>query len=203
MKRAAALCGVAAIGLWSAGLFAQGRNFAGTWTVDAEKTAAANAASGVGARARSGGGGGVGGGRGGAVAGGGMGSGSGGAAVGGGGAVGSGGGFGGGGGGRGGASASPMVLTLDGTKFSVGSGTSTMTYVIDGSAAAIDTPAGPATAKAAWKDDKLVIETTTETASGRVVSTIAYYLEGESLVRETQTSRPDGQTTVRKTYFKR
>jgi hypothetical protein len=61
MRRVTALVGAAAVVLWAAAVLAQAKpNFAGTWTVDAEKTAAANPAP-----AGGGGGGGRGGGRGG------------------------------------------------------------------------------------------------------------------------------------------
>ena len=68
MRRMTAMAGVTAVVLLAAGVFAQGKpNFAGTWTVDAEKTAAANPAppaggGGGGGGARGGGGGGRGGG---------------------------------------------------------------------------------------------------------------------------------------------
>src|SRR4030095_994728 len=57
MKRVFLMSAVAAV-LMSTGLAAQGRNFSGTWTMDAEKTAAANAGL-AGAGGRGGGGGGV------------------------------------------------------------------------------------------------------------------------------------------------
>jgi hypothetical protein len=69
MRRVTALVGAAAIALWATAVFAQAKNFSGTWTVDAEKTAAANpapAGGGGGGGGRAGGGAGGGGGRGGA-----------------------------------------------------------------------------------------------------------------------------------------
>jgi hypothetical protein len=212
MKRMISAVAVATIGLWSASVFAQGRNFGGTWTLDQEKTlAAATAAiadSGGAMVARSGGGGGVG------VAGAGAGTrggGGGGGAVGGGfGAAGGSapamrtGGAGGGGGGRGGGrgAAGPMTVTLDAGTFTLAQGENTTILRTDGTPSVTDTPAGPSTSKAAWKDDKLVVETTIETTNGPVSNTVVWYLEGESLVRENQ-SNTDGRQTVRKTYYKR
>jgi hypothetical protein len=210
MKRAISAAAMIAIGLWSASVFAQGRNFGGTWTIDQEKTLAAAAAAletaaGGAVVARSGGGGGVGGG--GARSGGGGGT----AAVGAG-----GGGFaavsgtgaapgmrsGGGGGGRGGGTAGPMTVMLDANTFSFGSGSTSNVYRLDGSPTVTETPAGRSTSKAGWKDDKLVIDITLESPNGPVNSSIVWYLEGDSLVRENH-SNVNGQDVVRKTYYKR
>ena len=120
MKRAV-LMGAVAAALMSVGLSAQGRNFSGTWTMDSEKTTAANAglASAGAAGGRGGGGGGVarsgGGGDAGAtavmVAGGGGGRGGGGAAAGGGGMR------------SGGAGVAPgMSLTVDNNSFTLAQG---------------------------------------------------------------------------------
>ena len=55
MKRVSAVVSAAAVVLWVAGAFAQGKpNFSGTWTIDAEKTTAAGGRAG-----RGGGGGGM------------------------------------------------------------------------------------------------------------------------------------------------
>ena len=199
MKRAISAAAVATLGLWSASVFAQGRHFGGSWTIDQEKTMAAAVSSmetasavgsgGGGGRARSGGGGGatatgVGGGGGGSF-----------------GAVSAR--SGGGGGGRGGGGvAPPTILALDANTFTVGVGENARVYRLDGSPTILETPAGRSTSKAAWKDDKLVIETTLESANPPVNTTTIWYLEGESLVRETH-STGGGQTSVRKTYFKR
>jgi hypothetical protein len=196
MKHVISAATIAAATLWASAALAQGRNFAGSWTVDTEKTAAVNAAAaGAGGAVFGGGGGGRGGMR--TASGGG-----GGAIVGA--SAGSGGGMrsGGGGGGRGGMSAGPMVVTIDANAFSIGSGETTTAYKLDGSATTTQTARGEAVAKAAWKGDRLVIETTTNTANGPSVSTAAYYLDGEWLVRETTTTMMD-QTITRKTYFKR
>jgi hypothetical protein len=91
-----------------------------------------------------------------------------------------------------------MVITLDTSRFTIGAGDTSTTYRLDGSTTTFDTATGRATAKAAWNGDKLVIETTIEGANGQTSQTTSYYLEGEWLVRETQTS-----TLSRKTYFKR
>jgi hypothetical protein len=202
MKRAISAIGVATVVLWSTSAFAQGRNFGGSWTIDQEKTLAAAAANvdgaPAGAVARGGGGGG--------------GMRSGGGGVGAGGAVGAGGGGGGsmgavarggGGGGRGGGGmAGPTVLALDTNTFTVGSGDNARVYRLDGSPTILETPAGRSTSKAGWKDDKLVIETTLEGANPPVNTTTIWYLEGDSLVRENH-STGSGQTSIRKTYFKR
>jgi hypothetical protein len=196
MKRTAGALGVAAVTLWSAGVFAQGRNFAGTWTIDSERTAAASGleqrvVAGGGGVARSGGGG-----AGGGVAAGGavMRMGGGGAA----------GGFGGGGGARSGGGgvmvAGPVSITMDASTFAVGGAS----YRLDGSVTTIETPRGTTTAKAAWSGDKLVIETTSQGPNGPLVSKATWYLEGESLVRETSLPAPDGaDPIVRKTYYKK
>ena len=206
MKRAISAVAIATIGLWSASVFAQGRNFGGSWTVDQEKTMAAAMSSlegaPAGAVARGGGGGAVGGGGGARSGGGGGGT----AAVG----AGGGGTFGaagarsgGGGGGRGGGGAAPAtVLALDANTFTMGTGEMARVYRLDGSPTILETPAGRSTSKAGWKEDKLVIETTLEGANGPVNTTTVWYLEGESLVRENHTNI-GGQESVRKTYFKR
>lgn len=201
MKRAV-IVGVAAAALMSVGLGAQGRNFSGTWTIDSEKTMAANA--GVA------GGGGRGGG--GAVAAGGTierrvadPTTAGAVAV----AGGGGGARGGGGGGavmaRSGASAGPVgtTITLDTKSFSVTQGETTTAYALDGSVSDISNAMRKATAKAAWQGDKLVIQTTVEGANGPVATQATWYLEGESLVRENSSTGPDGQAMTRKTYFKK
>ena len=195
MKRAIPIA-VVAIGTWlAADVTAQGRNFAGSWLVDTEKTTAAAATGGGGIAARSGGGGG----RGGAtVAGGGGGGGT--MAAGSGGAVALRGAGGGGGGGRGGAAVTPtpMSITMDSTTLTIASGGAPTTYRLDGSTSTISTPRGDAVAKAAWKGDRLTIETTVQGADGPVTSTATWYLEGESLVRET--TSPSG---TRKVYYKK
>ena len=67
MRRLGTMFGTVAMLMFVAGVFAQGKDFSGTWTVDADKTAAANPAApagggGGGGRAGGGGGGGRGGG---------------------------------------------------------------------------------------------------------------------------------------------
>jgi hypothetical protein len=200
---------VAMVGaVWTAGVIAQGRNFAGTWTIDAERTSAANASvAGAGGGVRGAGGGG----RGAAV-----GTVSAGTTTGGTVAV-----AGGGGGGRGGAVTAvgaggagmrsggaggpvPTTISMNAGSFTIGSGENSTTYKTDGSLNTITTPAGTEVkAKATWKDDKLVIETTTETPNGPRNATNTWYLDGESLVRETSTTTPDGQAVTRKTIFKK
>ncbi len=58
MRRVTGLVSAAAIVMLAAGVYAQGKDFSGKWTVDAEKTAAANPAPAAGARMGGGGGGG-------------------------------------------------------------------------------------------------------------------------------------------------
>ena len=199
MKRAV-LVGAAAAALMSVSLYAQGRNFSGTWTIDTEKTQAANAGMAT-AGGRGGGGGG-----GGAVAGevrrtvdtGAV-------AVGGGGARGAGGGTGGAMVARSGAAGGPVgtTITLDAKSFSVTQGETTTAYALDGSATDISNAMRKATAKASWQGDKLVIQTTAEGQNGPVVTQATWYLEGESLVRENSSTGADGQAITRKTYFKK
>jgi hypothetical protein len=192
---------VAAFGLSAAGVLAQGRDFAGSWTLDAEKTAAAMSSGGA-AGGRGGMGGGMAGG-GGRI---GRSSGSGGAAavpIAGGGRGGGGGFASAGAGGRGGASSSTLVIALDAATFTVGSGENRTAYRLDGSPVVTDTANGRVTAKASWSGDRLTIETTTDTANGQVSSITVWYLEAESLVRETHATSASGLAVVRKTYFKR
>jgi hypothetical protein len=203
MKRAISAVAIATIGLWSASVFAQGRNFGGSWTVDQEKTMAAMSTmeAPAGAVARGGGGGAVGAGGGARSGGGGGGTAA--VAAGGGGTFGAAGARSGGGGGRGGGGAAPAtILALDANTFTIGAGETARVYRLDGSPTILETPAGRSTSKAGWKEDKLVIETTLEGANGPVNSSIVWYLEGESLVRENH-SNIGGQESVRKTYFKR
>ncbi len=183
-------CGVAAVAVCLSvlSLSAQGRNFSGTWVVDTEKTLAA---------ATSGGGGG---GRGGvAVAGGGGGGGgsmgagvSGGVAVAGGGGGGRGGARGGGAVG-GGAVSMDTVITLDRTTFTIETSTQKTTYPLDGSETRVDVRGTSGRATAVWEGDTLKITTTLDAQNGPQVSVARWFMEGDSLVRE----------TTRKTYYKR
>ena len=192
MKRAVVLGTVAAV-LLSVGLGAQGKNFGGTWAIDAEKTAAANPG---------GGGGGRGGGGGAMVAGGeerralvGVGVGVGVA--------------GGGGGGEvrsrsGGAGVVPgLQVTVDAGTFTMVNNGITTAYKLDGSVTNLENTRSKSTAKAVWQGDKILIETTAEGPNGSVVTHATWYLDGESLVRENKSTGPDGQEVVRKTYYKR
>jgi hypothetical protein len=195
MKRVIPALVMAASLFATGGVSAQGRNFAGTWTLDVDRMAESMAAV-----ARSGGGGGGGGmrgagGAGGAVAGGEVGAG--------GGARSGGGGGGGMRGGRGGGAAGPMTLSLDANAFTVGSGEISTAYKLDGSVTTTDTERGQITTKAAWKGDHIVIETTAPGPNGSITTTTSWYLEGESLVRETSRPGADGQPIVAKAFFKR
>lgn len=191
---------------------AQGRNFSGTWVIDSEKTMAAAQASGESPEARviAGGGGaggavvsaGGGGGMGGAViARSGSGTGGGAAVAGGrGGAVGSVSGGGGGtlvasagGGGTRVAVNTDMVITMDANTFTTDTAGLHTSYPLNGNEVTVQLRNSEARAKANWKGDTLVIETTVETPTGPLVSTTSWFLEGDSLVRQ----------TTRKTYYKR
>ncbi len=200
MKRAAMMMSVAAAALMTVSLSAQGRNFAGSWTVDAEKTAASNPATGGGGRGGGGGGMARSGGAGGAV----VATGATATATAGGGARG-----GGGGGGavmaRSGGPGTPAItaVTMDANNFTLVQGQSTTTYKTDGSVTNLDNEMRKASAKASWQGDKLVIETTTETSNGPIVAHATWYLEGEWLGRENKSTSADGTEVVRKTYYKR
>ncbi|HYN07689.1 MAG TPA: hypothetical protein VES67_09885 [Vicinamibacterales bacterium] len=192
MKRVVPVIAIG-LGLLCATLSAQGRNFAGSWTIDLERTAAANAGAVMGGRGGGGGGGMRSGGGGGGgtvtpVTGGVVGGGA----------------RGGGGGMRsGGTGPVPMSITADANTFTVGSGETTTTYRLDGTATTNETPRGQVTVKASWQGDRVVIETTNQGPSGPMVSTATWYLEGDALVRETSAPGPNGEAILRKTYFKR
>jgi hypothetical protein len=62
MRRVTAVLSVAAVVLWAAAAFAQGKDFSGKWSIDTEKMAAAGGGGGGGNRGGGGGGGGRGGG---------------------------------------------------------------------------------------------------------------------------------------------
>ena len=202
MKRVLPVIAIVIAAVWSIQLQAQGRNFAGSWTVDTDRMMAeaanAAAAGGVagGVVARGGGGGG------------GVRSGGGGAAPPPQGVAAGGGGFrSGGGGGAGGARgrgpAGPMNITLDSNAFTLAQGETSTAYKLDGTPTTISTPAGDATAKASWKGDHLVIETTTPGANGPIVTSVAWYLDGQSLVRETSVPAANGELVTRKTFYKK
>src|SRR5262245_14761444 len=193
MKRVIPALVMAASLFATGGVSAQGRNFAGTWTLDLDRMAESMAAMAAGARSGGGGGGGMRGGGGGDA----------GAAAAGAGARSGGGGGGGMRGGRGGGAAGPMTLSLDANAFTVGSGEISTAYKLDGSVTTTDTERGQITTKAAWKGDHIVIETTAPGPNGSITTTTSWYLEGESLVRETSRPGADGQPIVVKAFFKR
>jgi hypothetical protein len=197
MKRALATMALAGAVIWTTGVFAQGRNFAGAWTIDSERMASAAGSGGMVA----GGGGGRGGFGGGSSSAAGTGGGV--MATG----AGGGGGFAGGRGGRGGGGtgvSGPTTIAMDASTFTITTGGSSAAYRLDGAPTTIQTARGDLTARVTWQGDRLVIVTTSEGLNGPLVTTAAWYLEGESLVRETSTPSPDGgQPTVRKTYFKK
>ena len=192
MKHVATVGTIAAV-LMSVGLVAQGRNFSGNWTIDSEKTMAANPGTTAGGR---GGGGGdptmarrVNTGTGGTVV----------AAGGGGGAAvarsGSAGG--------GMVVATGTVLTVDAKSFTIAQGQTTTTYPLDGTVTDLNSARGKVVAKASWQGDKIAIETTTEGPNGPIVTHATWYLEAEWLVRENTSTGADGQPVVRKTYYKK
>ena len=199
---------------------AQGRNFSGTWVVDSEKTMAAMQTAtgerriveggGVGGRARGTAAGAV------VSAGGGGGAAASATAV----ARGSGGGgtreiasAGGGGGvgaagtevraarGGGAVVSADTVIAIDANSFSTDIGGVHTRYPLDGSEVTVPVrsrgPEGAVTsegkARASWKGDMLVIETTVNSPDGPVTSPTSWFLEGDSLVR----------LTTRRTYYKR
>jgi len=189
---------VVSVGMVSVG--AQGRNFSGTWVIDSERTMAAMQAageSGGGAVvARSGAGGGAigvmsAGGGGMAVArsggsGGGVVSGGGGGAVG----VMS---AGGGGARSGVVVSSDTVITIDANSFSTDIGGVHTAYPLNGTEIPVQVRGAEGKARASWKGDTLVIETTVDGPNGPMVSKTSWSLDGDALVRE----------TTRKTYYKR
>jgi hypothetical protein len=200
-----ALTVAAVVALAGAGLAAQGHDFSGTWTIDAERM---TSAAGSGGMMRSGGGGG----RGGAVVGGG---GGGGAVAGG---FGGGGGAvarsGGGGGGRGGAVAGPtsgsviyastLSITMGTGSVTVTAGANSTAFKTDGSVSATHDEIGETTTKAAWNGDKLIITTANTNPIGTTTVTTTWYLDGQNLVREVETAPANGSTpTKRTTYFKK
>jgi hypothetical protein len=93
-----------------------------------------------------------------------------------------------------------MTVAVDSTSFTWGPNT----YKIGGTVSLQDKMRGGTIAfRAAWKDDKMVVD---ELAAidGPVVSTTSYYLEGESLVREYSKPSSDGSAPrVVKSYYKR
>jgi hypothetical protein len=92
------------------------------------------------------------------------------------------------------------TIAMDATSFTVTTGNDVTVYKFDGT----ETPvgrAGNAVAKASWKSDRLVIETTTQLPSGPITQTSTWYLDGTALVCEVSTPTQSGQPSVRKTYY--
>jgi hypothetical protein len=160
--RQIAVMAALAVGVSVMSVAAQGRNFSGTWVVDAEKTAAAAPAGGGGGAVatRSIAGGGVGGGV--------RSAGGGGAIV------------------RSTASGSTdTVITLDASTFTVEVGGVTTSYSTNGTETPVEVRGQAGRASAKWTGDVLTITTTIEGPNGPVTSSQSWSLEGESLVRET------------------
>ena len=86
-----------------------------------------------------------------------------------------------------------MVIAIDGNTFSTNMGGVQTSYPLDGSEVTVQTRGGDAKARASWKGDMLVIETTINGPDGPVTSTTSWFLEGDSLVR----------LTTRRTYYKK
>ncbi len=181
--RQIAVMAALAVGVSVMSVAAQGRNFSGTWVIDAERTAAAAPAGGGGGGSISNGGGGAvmttrsiaggGGGMGGAMSGGG----GGGAMV-----------------SRSVASGSTdTVITLDATTFAIEVGGVKTSYPTNGTETQVEVRGLAGRATARWQGDVLTITTTIEGANGPVTSSQSWSLEGDSLVRE----------TARKMYYKR
>jgi hypothetical protein len=90
----------------------------------------------------------------------------------------------------------PMPITLDATSFTVGP----TKYKLDGTSS-FEGPKGTVLVKASWKGDKLILE---EGGPGGSGATIAWYLEGNALVRELSSpARDGGEPRVRKVYYKK
>lgn len=189
--------GITAVVISAAAMSAagQGRSFSGTWVVDQERTMEATrvlmegAVSGAvvtrrdGGEARGGGGGTVSAGGGGRVAAG--------AVVGGG--AGSGGGVVARSGGAGGSVSPDTIIAIDASAFSIEAGGVRTSYPLNGAEVVVQVRNRDGRARASWAGDKLVIETTVDSPDGPVVSSASWFMEGDSLVRETS----------RKTYYKR
>lgn len=184
--RQMAVMAALAVGMSVMSVAAQGRNFSGTWVVDAEKTAAAAPAGGGGGGAViSGGGGGggavatrsiAGGGVGGGVRTAGAGGGGGGAMI------------------RSAATGSTdTVITLDASTFTIEVGGVTTSYPTNGTETPVEVRGRAGRASAKWNGDVLTITTTFEGPNGPVTSSQSWSLEGESLVRD----------SGRKMYYKR
>ena len=75
------------------------------------------------------------------------------------------------------------------TTFTIATAETSTAYKLDGSATTTETPRGNVTVKAGWKDDRIVIETTAPGAAGPMVSTTSWYLDGAALVREIECHR--------------
>jgi hypothetical protein len=126
-----------------------------------------------------------------------------------------GGGGGGGGGGRGGgrmggAPATAMTIKQTATELSMdrttAQGAQTVVYKLDGSESKNTIGAGPATSKAMWDGNKLVV-TTTQTVQGRggeitINSKEIYSVQGNVLTIETTRTTPAGDQTRKLIYTK-
>jgi hypothetical protein len=96
------------------------------------------------------------------------------------------------GGGRG--VAADMVVTSDGSTFTIDNGGFVTSYPTNGSETTIQLRGGAsAKARASWKGDMLVIEETRDTPEGATTVTTSWFLEGDSLVR----------LNNRRTYYKK
>jgi|SRR5579871_4909566 len=180
MRRVAAILSTAAVAMWAVTVLAQAKpNFSGKWTIDQEKTTAANPAG-------AGGGGGRGGGRAGGGAGG-----------------------GGGRGGGGGfnqsftltSDATSLKRDTEGQN-----GPMSTTWTLDG--AKHDLPAGgrggPSTYTAKWDGNTIVIETTRDNNGTASTSKQVYSMDGdELLITSTNPSRNGGEPTTSKQYYKK
>ncbi|HUF51025.1 MAG TPA: hypothetical protein VMN60_09345 [Longimicrobiales bacterium] len=179
MRRAAAVLGAVTLALCASAASAQSRpDFSGTWTLDAEKTQAANP------QMQGGGGGGGGGNAQRAGAGGGRG-------------MGMGGGMGGG----------PLTIRVAATSFTTErtgqNGAVTQTFKLDGSPTQISQGQMQASGVAKWDGATVVVELTIQTPQGARVSKATYSIEGEHLVIANEQPGRDGAATVRKQYFKK
>jgi hypothetical protein len=190
MRLVSAMVGAAFVLCASAAQAQDRPDFSGNWTVDAEKTAAANPGGmggGMGGRAGGGGGGGGGGGRGGMGGGGMMGM-------------------------MGGPGAGPLRIVVDGETMTMTSetprGATTQTYRLDNSRQTVQMGGGQmqiqGQAQARWEGSTVVVAETFQPPQGNMTITrnVVYSIEGEYLVVKTTTQMPQGEM-VRTAYFKR
>lgn len=176
-RRAIAVMSAALFVLATAASAQDKPNFNGKWSLDAEKSAAANPG-GMGGGMGGGGGGGGGGGRG---MGGGMGMGM-----------------------MGGPMTLTVDGASLITERETPNGPMKLTYKLDGSAQQVQMGQGSATAKARWEGSSIVIETTRDFNGNSFTTKAVYAIEGDHLVVSTTSpGRGGGEPMTRKQYYKK